>query len=70
MNITIEGLSKTYGGSVQALKRVDLTIGQGLFGLLGPNGEGKSTLMRILVSLLKPSTGTAASKPGHQAGPG
>lgn len=58
MNITIDGLSKTYGGSVTALKRVDLTIGQGLFGLLGPNGAGKTTLMRILVTLLKPSTGT------------
>ena len=59
MNIVIEGLSKTYGGTVQALKRIDLTIGQGLFGLLGPNGAGKSTLMRILVSLLEPTTGTA-----------
>jgi ABC-2 type transport system ATP-binding protein len=59
MNISIEGLSKTYAGGVQALKKIDLTIGYGLFGLLGPNGAGKTTLMRILVSLLEPTTGTA-----------
>jgi len=49
MMISIEGLSKTYDGDVKALKKIDLTIGQGLFGLLGPNGAGKTTLMRILV---------------------
>ncbi|MCE5271928.1 ABC transporter ATP-binding protein [bacterium] len=59
MNITIDGLSKTYRGGIQALKRIDLKIEQGLFGLLGPNGAGKTTLMRILVTLLEPSTGTA-----------
>ena len=58
MNISIEGLSKTYGGTVQALKKIDLTVEHGIFGLLGPNGAGKTTLMRILVSLLEPSTGT------------
>ncbi len=59
MNITIDGLSKTYRGEVQALKKIEIEIGQGLFGLLGPNGAGKTTLMRILVTLLEPSTGTA-----------
>lgn len=34
-----------------------LEIGKGLFGLLGPNGAGKIALMRILVTLLKPTEG-------------
>ena len=34
-----------------------LEIGKGFFGLLGPNGAGKIALMRILVTLLKPTEG-------------
>jgi ABC-type multidrug transport system ATPase subunit len=58
MNISVEGLSKTYKGGTKALEGVDLEIGSGMFGLLGPNGAGKTTLMRILVTLMKPSGGT------------
>ena len=57
MNITIQHLSKIYGGGKKALDDVNLEIGNGLFGLLGPNGAGKSTLMRILVTLMEPTTG-------------
>ncbi|KIX10952.1 ABC transporter ATP-binding protein [Dethiosulfatarculus sandiegensis] len=51
MKLTIQNLSKTYANGVQALKNVNLTIGKGMFGLLGQNGAGKSTLMRTLATL-------------------
>jgi ABC-type multidrug transport system ATPase subunit len=59
MQITIDHLSKTYRGKVQALKDVTLDIHTGMFGLLGPNGAGKTTLMSILATLVKPSGGRA-----------
>ncbi len=49
--LEISNLSKTYANGVKALKNVSLTIPTGLFGLLGPNGVGKSTLMRIIATL-------------------
>ncbi len=58
LQLTIEGLSKTYPNGVQALKDVSLTIPTGMFGLLGPNGAGKSTLMRTIATLQEPDTGT------------
>ena len=51
MKLEIQNLSKTYPNGVQALKNVSLTIGKGMFGLLGQNGAGKSTLMRIIATL-------------------
>jgi ABC-2 type transport system ATP-binding protein len=58
MNITVNGLSKSYKHGVQALKQIDLEIEDGIFGLVGPNGAGKTTLMRILVTLMEPTTGS------------
>jgi ABC-2 type transport system ATP-binding protein len=55
--LTITGLSKTYSNGVQALKGVNLTIGNNMFGLLGPNGAGKSTLMRTIATLQEPDAG-------------
>jgi len=55
--LTITGLSKTYSNGVQALKGLNLTIGNNMFGLLGPNGAGKSTLMRTIATLQEPDTG-------------
>ncbi|MEL6593389.1 MAG: ABC transporter ATP-binding protein, partial [Bacteroidota bacterium] len=49
--LEIKNLSKTYSNGVQALKNVSLTIGKGMFGLLGQNGSGKSTLMRTIATL-------------------
>lgn len=54
--ITIEHLSKAYGRK-QALSDVNLTIGPGMFGLLGRNGAGKTTLMKILATLLHQNKG-------------
>ena len=49
--IVIEHLDKFYGRK-QVLFDINLTIGQGMFGLLGRNGAGKSTLMKTLATLL------------------
>lgn len=57
--LTINGLTKTYAGGVQALKHIDLNVPSGMFGLLGPNGSGKTTLMKILATLLEPDSGSA-----------
>ena len=47
-------------GSVQALKGVSLRVPRGeVFGLLGPNGSGKTTMVRILSTILAPTSGTA-----------
>jgi ABC-2 type transport system ATP-binding protein len=53
------GLRKTFGPIV-AVDRLDLTILRGeVFGLLGPNGSGKTTTIRMLCGLLTPSAGKA-----------
>lgn len=45
---------------IKALKNINITIEKGeLFGLIGPDGAGKTTLFRILTSLLLPTSGTA-----------
>lgn len=58
MPLEIRGLTKTYPNGVQALKGIDLTIGNNMFGLLGPNGAGKSTLMRTIATLQDPDAGS------------
>ena len=58
MQLEIKSLSKTYPNGVQALKDVSLTIGKGMFGLLGQNGAGKSTLMRTVATLQEADQGT------------
>ena len=57
--IEVEGLCADYGGR-RALSEVTLSVAPGeVFGLLGPNGGGKTTLFHILATLLPPSQGTA-----------
>jgi ABC-2 type transport system ATP-binding protein len=51
---------KRHFGEVQALKGVDLQVEQGsVFGMLGPNGAGKTTAVKILTTLIEPSSGRA-----------
>lgn len=54
--IEIRNLNKFYGKK-QALSDVNLSIRQGMFGLLGRNGAGKTTLMKILATLLRKKSG-------------
>jgi len=57
--IEVNGISKRYG-RVQALHDVSLTVGKGeVFGIIGPDGAGKTTLYRILSTLLLPDSGNA-----------
>jgi ABC-2 type transport system ATP-binding protein len=57
--ISTSGLSKDYG-SGRGLFGLDLEVRQGeVFGFLGPNGAGKSTAMRLLVNLIRPTSGSA-----------
>jgi ABC-2 type transport system ATP-binding protein len=53
------GLTRTFG-EIVAVDRVDLTVARGeLFGLLGPDGAGKSTLIRMLSTVIEPTSGDA-----------
>jgi ABC-2 type transport system ATP-binding protein len=65
--IETAALSKTYGNSVRALAGLDLRVDRGeVFGFLGPNGAGKSTTIRLLLDLIRPTSGSA-SLLGHDA---
>lgn len=58
--IKINGLSKSYG-EIKAVDNISLDINQGeLFGLIGPDGAGKTTTMRVLCGLLSLDAGSAS----------
>jgi ABC-2 type transport system ATP-binding protein len=58
--IETSGLTKTYG-AVRALCDLTLSVKAGeVFGLLGPNGSGKTTTIRLLLGLLRPAAGSAS----------
>ena len=57
--IIAEQLARHFG-DVKAVDGINLTVNQGeIFGFLGPNGAGKSTAVRMLTTLLRPTSGTA-----------
>jgi ABC-2 type transport system ATP-binding protein len=57
--VEVQGLFKRFG-SMTAVNDVSFTIHRGeIFGILGPNGSGKTTTIRMLCGLMRPSSGTA-----------
>lgn len=56
MNLRIEHVSKQFGAKM-VLTDIHLEFTSGVYGILGANGSGKTTLMRILASVMKPSSG-------------
>ncbi|MED1558718.1 ABC transporter ATP-binding protein [Bacillus paramycoides] len=55
--IETENLTKTYG-AVNSVNQLQMQVGKGeIYGFLGPNGAGKTTTIRMLLGLIKPTTG-------------
>lgn len=61
MELKLENLSKTYG-TVQALKSVDYTFSPGVYGILGANGAGKSTMINLITDNVSRDSGSAGGK--------
>ena len=58
--IFAEGLTKHFAADIHAVDGIDLSIGEGMiFGFLGANGSGKTTTVRMLTTLLRPTAGRA-----------
>ncbi len=59
--IETKDLARSFSGGVEAVRGIDLSIRSGeIFGFLGPNGAGKTTTVRMLCTLLPPSSGSAS----------
>jgi len=57
--VEISGVTKSYDGKVAAVDNVSLILPKGkIIGILGPNGSGKTTMIKMLNGLLKPTAGT------------
>ena len=60
--VETHGLTKRYGSGVLAVDSVDMSVRRGeVYGFLGPNGAGKTTTLRMLVGLIRPTSGTATT---------
>ncbi len=59
--IEVEGLTKIFNGGLVAVDHINFSVKRGeIFGFLGPNGAGKTTTINMLITILKPTKGTAA----------
>ena len=58
MKIAAYGLTKQYGSN-RAVNGIDLSVENEVYGLLGPNGSGKTTTVSMLTTLLRPTSGSA-----------
>ena len=69
--VETSGLGKRYG-AVTAVEDLDISVRRGeVYGFLGPNGAGKTTTLRMLLGLVRPSSGTATvlgEEPGSPQG--
>ena len=67
--ISVSGISKRFG-AVQALRETNLEFEAGLMhGVIGPEGAGKTTLMRVMLGLLTPQSGTVTFRMGSESIP-
>jgi ABC-type multidrug transport system ATPase subunit len=70
--VETHSLTKRYGSGVLAVDSVGMSVRRGeVYGFLGPNGAGKTTTLRMLVGLIRPTSGTATvagHTPGDPAG--
>lgn len=58
--VQVQSLTKVFRDTVRAVDDISFTVKPGeIFGLIGPNGAGKTTALRILSTVLRPSSGTA-----------
>lgn len=67
--LTVSGLSKNYG-AIRALNNVSFEVPKGsVFGILGPNGSGKTTMLGIVMDVIKPTSGQYLwmGQPGNEA---
>src|SRR5258708_30712687 len=70
--VTTDKLTKRYNASIKAVDSLDLEVRRGeVFGFLGPNGAGKTTTLRMLLGLIRPTSGSAIvaeHRPGDPEG--
>ena len=70
--IETRALTKRYGEAIVAVDALDLRVRRGeVYGFLGPNGAGKTTTLRMLLGLVRPTSGQAAvlgAAPGSRDG--
>ncbi len=70
--VETNGLTKRYGSGVLAVDSVEMSVRRGeVYGFLGPNGAGKTTTLRMLMGLIRPTSGmatVAGHAPGDPAG--
>jgi ABC-2 type transport system ATP-binding protein len=57
-DLSVRGLTKQFG-AVTAVRDLSFEIGPGVTGFLGPNGAGKTTTLRMMLGLVRPTSGTA-----------
>ena len=70
--VQTSSLTKSYGSKITSVQGLDLNVERGeVYGFLGPNGAGKTTTLRMLLGLIKPSSGqatVAGEGPGSSTG--
>lgn len=58
-SVEVRGLRKVFKNGVVAVENLSFNVGRGeIYGLIGPNGSGKTTTLRIIATLLKPTAGS------------
>src|SRR5580698_7933240 len=57
--IAVTALKKTYTGAVEAVRGIDISVARGeIFGLIGPDGAGKTTTFQVLAGVMEATSGT------------